>query len=62
MLKILTNKPRRVCNNIIHERTEQNNTLNIARAKLRKATVIFVMSVCPHGTTRTPMDGFLNGI
>jgi hypothetical protein len=31
--------------------------------KLRKATVSFVMSVrpsvCPHGTTRLPLDGFL---
>ena len=33
-----------------------------AFAKLRKATIRFVMSVCltfyPHGTTRLPMDGF----
>jgi hypothetical protein len=27
-------------------------------AKLRKATVVFVMSVCPHGSTRLPLDGF----
>jgi len=26
--------------------------------KLRKANVIFVMSVRPHGTTRFPLDGF----
>jgi hypothetical protein len=26
--------------------------------KLRKATMRFVMSVRPHGTTRLPMDGF----
>jgi hypothetical protein len=29
-----------------------------AFAKLRNATVSFVMSVCPHGTTRHPLDGF----
>ena len=29
-----------------------------AFAKLRKATIGFVMSVCPHGTTRLPLDGF----
>jgi len=29
-----------------------------AFAELRKATVSFVMSVCPHGTTRLPLDGF----
>jgi hypothetical protein len=29
-----------------------------AFAKFRKATISFVMSVCPHGTTRFPMDGF----
>ena len=27
-------------------------------AKLRKMTISFVMSVCPHGTTRLPLDGF----
>ena len=27
-------------------------------AKLQKATVSFVMSVCLHGTTRLPLDGF----
>jgi hypothetical protein len=26
--------------------------------KLRNATISFVMSVCPHGTTRLPLDGF----
>jgi hypothetical protein len=30
-----------------------------AFAKLRKATVSFVISVCPHGITRLPLDGFL---
>ena len=38
-----------------------------AFAKLRKATVVFVTSVpvsfhpsvCPHGTTRLPLDGYL---
>ena len=29
-----------------------------AFAKLQKPTVIFVMSVCPHGTSRLPLDGF----
>ena len=29
-----------------------------ALAKLRKATVGFVMSVRPHGTPRLPLDGF----
>jgi hypothetical protein len=29
-----------------------------AIVKLRKATVSFVMSVCPHGTTRLPLGGF----
>jgi hypothetical protein len=29
-----------------------------AFAKLRKATISFVMSVCPHETTRLPLDGF----
>ena len=29
-----------------------------AFAKLRIATTSFVMSVCPHGTTRLPLDGF----
>ena len=28
-----------------------------ALAKLRKATISFVMSVCAHGTTRLPLDG-----
>jgi hypothetical protein len=27
-------------------------------AKLRKETVSFIMSICPHGTTRAPLDGF----
>jgi len=34
-----------------------------AYAKLRKATISFVMPLCPsvrpHGTTRFPLDGFL---
>jgi hypothetical protein len=30
-----------------------------AFVKLRKATISFVMSVCPHGITRLPMDGYL---
>jgi hypothetical protein len=29
-----------------------------AFAKLREATVSFVMSVCPYGSTRLPVDGF----
>jgi len=29
-----------------------------AFAKLRNAIISFVMSVCPHGTTRLPLDGF----
>ena len=29
-----------------------------AFAKLRKATISLVMSVCPHGTILLPMDGF----
>ena len=29
-----------------------------AFAKLRKQTISFVMSVCPHGTTGLPLDGF----
>jgi hypothetical protein len=30
-----------------------------AFAKLRKATISFVMYVCPHGTSRLPLDVFL---
>jgi len=34
-----------------------------AFAKLQKATISFVASLCPHGTTRLPLDGFsLNSI
>jgi hypothetical protein len=33
-------------------------TLLGAFAKLRKATISCVMSVCPHGTTGLPLDGF----
>ena len=37
-------------------------TFSGAFAKLQKATITFVMSVClsvcPHGTTRLPLDGF----
>jgi hypothetical protein len=29
-----------------------------AFTKLRKATITFVKSVCPHGTTVLPLDGF----
>ena len=29
-----------------------------AFAKFGKAFIIFVMSVCPHGTTQLPLDGF----
>jgi len=29
-----------------------------ANATLRKGNVNFVVSVCPHGTTRFPLDGF----
>jgi len=29
-----------------------------AFSKLRKATIRFIMSVRPHGTTRPPLDGF----
>ena len=36
----------------------QSNVFLGAFAKLRKATVSFVMSVRPHGTTRLPMGGF----
>jgi hypothetical protein len=28
-----------------------------AFAQLRKATISLVMSVCPHGTTRLPLEG-----
>jgi len=27
-------------------------------AKLRKVTIGFIMSVCPHGTTQIPPEGF----
>jgi len=33
-----------------------------AFAKLRKTAVSFVTSVCPHGTTRLPLDGFLRNL
>jgi hypothetical protein len=44
-------------------RTEINlisnlNNIIFAFAKLRKATISFVMSVCPHATTPLPLDGF----
>jgi hypothetical protein len=29
-----------------------------ALAKLRKAAISVVMSVCPHGITRLPLNGF----
>jgi len=28
-------------------------------AKFQKVTISFLMSVCPHRTTRLPLDGFL---
>jgi hypothetical protein len=34
------------------------SSLSDAFAKLRKATISYVMSVCPHGTTRPSLDGF----
>ena len=36
------------------------NTLSVfgALAKLQKATISFAMSLCPHGKTRLPLDGF----
>ena len=36
----------------------QNGTLLGVVAKFRKATISFVLSVCPHRTTRLPLDGF----
>ena len=52
-----------VCNTVIQIfQTEINGTFLGAFAKLRKATISFVMSVrlsvCPHGTSRLPLDGF----
>ena len=42
---------------------QQRSTVKMDRllgafAKLRKPTICFVMFVCPHGTTRLPLDGF----
>jgi len=34
-----------------------NNRFLVAIAKYRKATISFVMSVCPHGTPGLPLDG-----
>jgi hypothetical protein len=36
----------------------QSYSLLGAFAKLRKSTISFVLSVCPHGATRLPLDGF----
>ena len=33
-----------------------------ALAKLQEVTVSFIMSVCPHGTTRLPLDEFLRNL
>jgi hypothetical protein len=42
-------------------KTKQDGDINIvvvgAFAKLRKATISFVMSISPHGSTRLPTDG-----
>jgi hypothetical protein len=51
--------------------TIKQNTSEVGRAKdlsaplylggfaeLKKATIIFAMSVCPHGNPRVPLDGF----
>ena len=35
-----------------------NTTFSGAFVKLRNATISFVMCVCPHGTTRLPVDVF----
>jgi hypothetical protein len=57
-----------ICGNCRNRRTlndEQLRIVVIVRtallvvfAKLRKATVSFVMSVCPHATTWLALDGF----
>jgi len=39
-------------------RTALRGWLLGAFTDLRKATISFVMSVLPHGTTRLPLDGF----
>jgi hypothetical protein len=47
-----------VCNCVIVGQCQYWMSPIGAFAKLRKATIGFVMSVCPHGTTRVPLDGF----
>ena len=47
-----------VAGNIVFFVTSKCSYFLGAFAKLRNATVSFVMSVCPHGTTRLPLDGF----
>jgi hypothetical protein len=46
-----------------HRNDGKNGEFLSAFATLRKATISFVMSVCPsvnpHGTTRLPLDGFV---
>jgi hypothetical protein len=57
---MLTGKDYKAHINIIDS---QNAEFLSAFATLRKATISFVMSVCPsvnpHGTTRLPLDGFV---
>jgi len=40
---------------VVH--TSQNRNSGMF-AKLQKATLSFIMSVCSHGTTQLPLDGF----
>jgi hypothetical protein len=42
----------------VHLRTALRGWLLGASTELRKATISFVMSVLPHGTTRLSLDGF----
>ena len=42
----------------VHLRTALRGWLLGAFTELRKATITFVMSVLPRGTTRLPLDGF----
>ena len=39
-------------------RSKNLSSLGGAFAKLRKATISFVMSVCPYGTNELPLDVF----
>ena len=43
-------------------RTQQYTPFSDVLAKLRKSTISFLVpvrpSICPHGTTRLPLDGF----